>query len=684
MKKFRNMNPVVLLVLALSLVGCPPYAVIITTPQDGASFESGEEVRFAGSAMDFQDGELIDSSLIWTSDKDSEIGEGKECEKIDLSMGIHTITLTATNSQGERAKATITITVGEEAVNTTTTTTEPCGESYAPPKTQVGSLILNNNQVNEDITFFKTGFSAWTFVPQTGLNVTAGVAITEQGDIYVSAFGTYHVFPDGTFEKIANAGAFYLTVGSDGCLYTDSPENGNAIIRITPEGSESILAQNLSPRIGALRNLAGSPDGYIYADAGYENENDGLKMIRVHIETGQIEIVSDMMFGPKVFDGSGNLFVVQGNYIYRMSTLGEFSQEVCFTYPEDAGQDFYGLIIDQNGDFLATEIPKVTSNEPEKFVNQLGTRVFRIERSTGNLYTLAEGLYGTAGLAQDQDGNVYVAEMTSSALGKTSAAGEVSTLIAGNLLANPMDIIFAKDGSLVISNAETGLLVKAAPTSSVTIEMTPYFMGLNLFAGITGNYAYTSIDTDSSGTIYVAEYAPDIIRTMVSKISLDDQVSTFTSNPDSPNGLAVDSEGNVWISNAVSGVIEKYDQEGTLLGSTEALQTPSDIAWYNGELYVAEYGGDKIRKVGSDFSLSTFVAGIDGPIDLAFSSSGDMVITTSGTLYIVEGPPGETGEAEVLASNSPMPAVFQGVVFYDGYLYVCLNNGMVLKISRPF
>jgi hypothetical protein len=114
---------VLLLILSSSLVGCPPFPVIILTPSDGESFELGEEITFSGSARDLQDGELSGDSLVWTSSIDGEIGTGNTFTRDDLSKGIHKITLTATNSLGEKGTVTITIPIGEQTPPPDTTTT---------------------------------------------------------------------------------------------------------------------------------------------------------------------------------------------------------------------------------------------------------------------------------------------------------------------------------------------------------------------------------------------------------------------------------------------------------------------------------------------------------------------------------------------------------------------------------
>jgi len=67
MKKINGLMYLLLSLLLLFTTGCPPFPVIISSPHNGAHFEVGEEITFAGSAKDFKDGELIGDSLVWAS-----------------------------------------------------------------------------------------------------------------------------------------------------------------------------------------------------------------------------------------------------------------------------------------------------------------------------------------------------------------------------------------------------------------------------------------------------------------------------------------------------------------------------------------------------------------------------------------------------------------------------------------
>jgi len=128
MKKLENIKFLLPLLLVLSFAGCVPV-VTITSPKDGDVFIVGEEITFSGTATDSTTGSLPDEALIWTSDRDGEIGQGGTFTSSDLSEGVHKITLSATNNAGDTGSATIQITVGNGTPSTTTisgaTTTTP-------------------------------------------------------------------------------------------------------------------------------------------------------------------------------------------------------------------------------------------------------------------------------------------------------------------------------------------------------------------------------------------------------------------------------------------------------------------------------------------------------------------------------------------------------------------------------
>ena len=99
-----------------SATNAPPTAKI-TQPANGATFNVGDPVAFAGTATDPEDGNLT-ASLTWSSSRDGAIGTGGSFTRSDLTPGVHTITASVTDSDGRVGSSAITLTVGSSGLAT--------------------------------------------------------------------------------------------------------------------------------------------------------------------------------------------------------------------------------------------------------------------------------------------------------------------------------------------------------------------------------------------------------------------------------------------------------------------------------------------------------------------------------------------------------------------------------------
>lgn len=86
-----------------------PPVVTITSPANGARFNSGTAISFSGSATDAEDGDLT-SGLVWTSSLNGPIGTGGSFSAV-LSDGTHTLTAAATDTGGLGGSASVIITI---------------------------------------------------------------------------------------------------------------------------------------------------------------------------------------------------------------------------------------------------------------------------------------------------------------------------------------------------------------------------------------------------------------------------------------------------------------------------------------------------------------------------------------------------------------------------------------------
>ncbi|MBW3017894.1 PKD domain-containing protein, partial [Candidatus Woesearchaeota archaeon] len=81
--------------------------VTINSPANYSSAQNGTSINFIGSAIDAEDGILLNNSLVWTSNYDGNFANGTSFLYSGLSIGYHTITLTATDSNNGSSSASI-------------------------------------------------------------------------------------------------------------------------------------------------------------------------------------------------------------------------------------------------------------------------------------------------------------------------------------------------------------------------------------------------------------------------------------------------------------------------------------------------------------------------------------------------------------------------------------------------
>src|SRR5262245_9679058 len=208
------------------------------------------------------------------------------------------------------------------------------------------------------------------------------------------------------------------------------------------------------------------------------------------------------------------------------------------------------------------------------------------------------GLFDVSGVAVDEKGNVYIADMDNYRVRKVDTTGKIST-VAGN--GN-----FGYTGDKVTAT-QTALASPAA------------------------------VAVDVAGNIYIA----DLFNSRIRKVSLQGVITTFAgvgiagyngdggqaaqAMIDTPEGVAVDRLGNVYIADSASSVVRRVAPNGvitTFAGTgqdgfsgdggpaTQArLSSPRGVAAdADGTVYIGDAGNDRIRQVTPNGVITT-VAG---------------------------------------------------------------------------
>jgi sugar lactone lactonase YvrE len=211
--------------------------------------------------------------------------------------------------------------------------------------------------------------------------------------------------------------------------------------------------------------------------------------------------------------------------------------------------------------------------------------------------------YQPQGVAVDTAGNVYVADTGNYTIRKITSAGAVSTLagspgISGSTDATGGSARFYEPEGIAVNN--TGTILYVADTWNHTIRQVTSSGTVTTFAGSAGNFGTNNgtgssaqfyqpqgIAVDSAGNVYVGDTGNQTIR----KITSGGVVTTLAGSPGNygsgdgsgtsarfwvPQGLALDNANNLYVADSFNNTIRKVTSSGvvtTLAGTAGSFGT---------------------------------------------------------------------------------------------------------------
>jgi prepilin-type N-terminal cleavage/methylation domain-containing protein len=256
--------------------------------------------------------------------------------------------------------------------------------------------------------------------------------------------------------------------------------------------------------------------------------------------------------------------------------------------------------------------------------------------TSGVVTTFATGIPGSSpwGITATPSGNIYYTDTYGSGIDQVTSAGATSVFAGGTYgstngtgtaakFSRTIDVAADSSGNLYVADLDNNLIRKITPGGVVTTlagsGASGSTNGTGTGASFNGPYG---LAIDSSGNVYVADMYNNLIR----KITPGGVVTTLAgsgtagtlngtgtaSEFKSPNNLAVDSSGNIYVEDDYNRLVRMITSAGVVTtlagsgasGSTNGTGTAASFNGLSGIavsstgiLYVSEYGNNDIRKI---------------------------------------------------------------------------------------
>lgn len=453
----------------------------------------------------------------------------------------------------------------------------------------------------------------------------------------------------------------------------------------------------LSANISAPNGIAGDREGNIYvADMGNHRirkiSRDGRITTIAGIGTPEFSgdggpAIAAGLISPTAvaFDLTGNLYVAEQSRIRKIAVDG--------TITTIAGTDTSGysgdgamatiaslrwpssIALDNAGNIYVADtgnhrIRRISPDGVIKTVAGNGVRAYSGDGGPATSASLAD----PQGVAVDGAGNLYVSDSSNHRVRQVTADGTIRTIAGFGSVPVPGQVVLASYGShgygysgdgrpaqyaalyapkglfvdqeanLYIADLGNGRIRRITPDGTITTIAGTSSQGYSGDAGMATsaqlNYP-SAIFVDTTGNRYIADSGNNVIRCITS----GGAITTVAGNSWAgysgdggfavaacllqPQGVAVDDYGNLYVADSGNNRVRKIAFEGTIstvagngtagfsgdggAATAASLRGPSSVAIDGaGNIYVADSGNRRVRKIGSDGIITTIAGNGSG------------------------------------------------------------------------
>ena len=532
----------------------------------------------------------------------------------------------------------------------------------APPQ-QYGSLVVNlspagaisagaqwqvdgtgYNGSGQVVGYLTPGSHTVSFKPISSYTTPANQIVTINANAQTTASGTYSVIAPSTFGLTVNQGGVMGSITPQpfgtysGGVYTYS---AGSVVQLTANANPGYHFVNWSGDVGGTANpITTTMNGNKTVSAVFASGDPNMGTVTVTIQPPEA-VTAGVTWGFNDSDfrasGTSYSYYPETVWVELHSANGWIGYGGWVTFTAGVTTNYTFAASYTNGSIIGSD--------PRTYYTLAGS--VGVSGSTDG--TNSSALFNNpVSMTVDNKGNIFVSD-GGSLIRKITPAGVVTT-IAGPIGNNIQGIAVDNSGNLYVADMMDSVILKI--TTNGTVSTFAGQAGSNGSVDATGSaarfYFPVGIAVDTNGNVYVSDSVNETIR----KITPNAVVTTLAGSPRSygyadgtgsaalfhnPEGIAVDASGNIYVADEANEVVRKVTPAGVV----------TTLAGYPQSAGTADGTGNAAR-----FQYLSGVA-VDQNGNVYVADQGNQAIrkvTQAGVVTTLAGQSGNSGSADGVGS----------------------------------